>query len=463
MDKFSFSRYISSFEGRRGEADQDRDLKAFRDLCGRVRTAFYRDWDAGGNTEAALKIQKKAIIGCEREKTFFKTRILEIVSALGAGDTAFPPWYSDLADAVYHENWGLSGLAEWFSPRFSGSSSAKIVADRIYFMDGGRMRLMPQRIERSRLDQMIRAFLLLSPRERMDRSYYEAYLLDGTRVTIYTEPMAKAEQPCIVLRRYLIPELSFEEQAARGTIPYAAIPLFRAMVQIGFNVVFIGAVRTAKTTFLATWQSCEDPALEGVMVETDPEIPLHRILPGAPVMQLIADGEDLKGISKNLLRSDADYFILAEARDGIALDTAVRLAAKGTKRMKMTFHSRRPDCFALEAATEIVKATGGDLELTMRLTAQSFDYIFHFTSPGADRSVKKLDSIYQMSCSPDGAPEYVPICRYDHEKECWTFTDHIGEDKLQYAKSSSLEGLDKMRQALAELSKAGPVRAGRGG
>ena len=462
MDKFSFSGYISSFERRR-EPAADKDLESFRSLCSRVRTAFHRDWDAGGNTEAALEIQKKAIIGCEREKTFFKTRILEIVSSMGADKTAFPPWYSDLADAVYHENWGLSGLAEWFSPRFEKSSSAKIVADRIYFMDGGRMRLMPQRVERSRLDQMIRAFLLLSLRERMDRSYYETYLLDGTRVTIYTEPMAKADQPCVVLRRYLIPELSFEEQALRGTIPYGAIPLFKAMVQIGFNVVFIGAVRTAKTTFLSTWQSCEDPSLEGVMVETDPEIPLHRILPGAPVMQLIADGEALKGISKNLLRSDADYFILAEARDGIALDTAVRLAAKGTKRMKMTFHSRRPESFALEAATEIVKATGGDLGLTMRLVAQSFDYIFHFTSPGPDRSVKKLESIYQISCRADGSAEYVPVCRYSHEKDCWTFTDHIGEDKLQYARISSLEGLKKMRTALAELSAMGPVPAGRGG
>lgn len=450
MDRFSFAGYLDSISRREREAGAD--LEPFYTLCGKVKTAFYRDWEAGGSTAAALEIQKKAIIGCEREKTFFKTRIMEIVSAMGAGETVFPPWYSELSDAVYHENWGLAGLAEWFGPEYAGSSSAKIVADRIYFMDKGRMRLMPQRMERSRLDQMIRAFLLLSPRERMDRSYYEAYLLDGTRVTIYTEPMAKADQPCIVLRRYLIPKLSFEEQAARGTIPKAAIPLFRAMVQIGFNVVFTGAVRTAKTTFLSTWQSCEDPTLEGVMVETDPEIPLHRILPDSPIMQLIADGEELKSISRNLLRSDADYFILAEARDGIALDTAVRLAAKGSRRMKMTFHSRRPESFALEAATEIVKATGGDLALTMRMVASAFDYIFHFVSPGADRSVKRLESICQMSCRPDGTPEFRTLCRYDYEKCCWHFSNCIGEDKLQYALSSSPAGLKAMRQALEELS-----------
>ena len=450
MDRFSFSGFISSFgEGHR--SGETPCMDGFRKLCEQVRTAFYRDWDSSGSA-SALEIQKKAIIGCENEKTFFKSRIMQIVDALGAGSTAFPPWYTELSDAVYHENWGLAGLAEWFSPDFGGSSSAKIIADRIFFMDHGRMRLMPQRIERDRLDQMIRAFLLLSPRERMDRSYYETYMLDGTRVTIYTEPMVKQGLPCIVLRRYLIPKLSFEEQAARGTIPQGAIPLFKAMVEIGFNVVFIGAVRTAKTTFLSTWQSCEDPLLEGVMVETDPEIPLHRILPDSPVMQLIADGDALRGISKNLLRSDADYFILAEARDGIALDTAVRLATKGTKRMKMTFHSRNPEHFAMEAAMEIVKSVGGDLGLTMTMVASSFDYIFHFVSPGMDRSVKKLESIYQMSCTENGDAEYKRICRFDYEKNCWRFTDHIGQDKLQYALSSSPEGLKRMACLLAELS-----------
>ncbi|MBR5926656.1 MAG: ATPase, partial [Firmicutes bacterium] len=122
----------------------------------------------------------------------------------------------------------------------------------------------------------------------------------------------------------------------------------------------------------------EDKNLEGVMVETDPEIPLHLLMPKSPVMQLIADGEELSVISKNLLRSDADYFIMAEARDGTALDTALRIASKGTKRMKLTFHSRNPYHFPLEAAMEIAGSTGGDIELIMKKLAANFDYLFHF-------------------------------------------------------------------------------------
>ena len=452
-DRFSFADLISC--GGRQKAPvkplETSSFKAFGKLCEDVKTAFYKEWENTESSTAALELQKKAIIGCEKEKSFFKKRIVDLAAGWGALDTAYPAWYSDLSDAVYHENWGLAGLAEWFGPRYQASSSAKIIGDRIYFMDGGRMRLMPQRIEKDRLDQMIRAFLLMTPSERMDKSYYELYLLDGTRVTIYTEPMAKSGQPAMVFRRYLIPSLSFEEQAARGTIPAAAIPLFKAMVKIGFNVVFMGAVRTAKTTFLSTWQSCEDPSLEGVMVETDPEIPLHEIMPGSPVLQLIADGQELSDIAKNLLRSDADYFIMAEARDGIALDTAVRLASKGTKRMKMTYHSRDPVRFPLEAAVEIVKSCGGDIPLTMKRVAASFDYLFHFVQL-ADKRSKRLAGIYQMALGEDGEIKTDRICTYSYESDSWVFRNAIGLQQLAYAKESDPAALRQMETVLKELS-----------
>lgn len=230
------------------------------------------------------------------------------------------------------------------------------------------------------------------------------------------------------------------------------------MVRLGFNVVFMGAVRTAKTTFLSTWQSYEDPTLEGVMVETDPEIPMQKLLPEAPIVQLIADGDRLKLISKNLLRSDADYFILAEARDGIALDTAVRLAAKGTKRMKLTFHSRQPQRFALEAATEIVKQTGGDLGLTMQMLASGFDYIFHFIQL-PDKRQKRLRSIHHMNLAEDGRIEVVPMCEYDVNGGCWRFYESIGPAQLQYGLESSAEDLALMKEQLRELA----LLSGQGG
>jgi pilus assembly protein CpaF len=296
-------------------------------------------------------------------------------------------------------------------------------------LDGGVMRLMPQRIGAERREQLIRALLLLNPEERMDKDHHEVYRLDGTRVTIFRDALTKDNMDVIVFRRYIIPNLTFDEQALRGTIPANAAPLFESMIRCGFNVVFCGSVRSAKTTFLSTWQRYEDPALEGVMVETDPEIPLHRLMPDAPIIQLIADGARLSAISKDLMRSDADYFILAEARDGVALDTAVRLARKGTRRMKMTFHTRDPKAFALDAAGEIVRSMGGGARETAIRVAGSFDDVFHFAALRRT-GAKKLTAIYEMGLSDDGSRVAMhEICRHDPVSDSWKWTYYVGADK----------------------------------
>jgi pilus assembly protein CpaF len=447
-----------------------------------MEQALTAEWEGESEgTGRALDMQKRAIIGYEKEVAHIKKRIRALLretglvakrgtvdadaapgTEVGAGCLSFeyPPWYTSAEDAIFHETWGLAGMSEWFGSRYAESSSAKIIGDRIYFLEAGAMRLMPQTIEADRREQLIRALLLLSPEERLDREFHEIYMLDGTRVTIFREGLAKKGLDVVIFRRYIVPAYTFEEQAARGTIPPEAIPLFKNMVGSGFNVVFCGSVRSAKTTFLSTWQSCEDPALEGVMVETDPEIPIHRLMPEAPVVQLLADGERLGKISKNLMRSDADYFILAEARDGIALDTAVRIAGKGTRRMKMTFHTRDPRSFASDAAVEIVRSLGGDIGDTALRVAGSFDYIFHFVNLRRG-NVKKLKGVYEIGIAREDAQGgadriYVhEICGYNRAKDRWKWTYRVSPDKRAIGEEENPEAFHAFEIGLKELFNRG--------
>jgi pilus assembly protein CpaF len=296
-------------------------------------------------------------------------------------------------------------------------------------LEKGKMILKPQTISKVRREQLVRAFLLLTPEERLDKEFHEVYMLDGTRITIFRGVMTKKDQDVIIFRRYTVPIYTFEEQANRGTIPKEAISLFKNMVDIGYNVAFTGAVRTAKSTFLSTWQSYESQDLEGVMVETDPEIPLHQMMKHAPIIQIIADNEKLKAISKNLLRSDADYFIMAEARDGIALDTVLKMAAKGTRRMKITFHSRDPVDFCYDVSSEIFKMLGGSPQEIQQKVAKSFDYIFHFIQL-ADKSQKRLKGIFELGIDPaSGHIKFTQICRYQIKEDSWQWQYFISPDK----------------------------------
>jgi len=453
MDLF----YLEDYLGEKEKTAPLRQKPDFLRLCSMIRDELLEEWESQSAEEfsSVTALQKRAIIGYSNEMSYFKQKVENLLAKYHAQKTKFPPWYEGLEDGVFHENWGLAGMAEWFSGKYRESSSAKIIGERIYFLKDGEMKQMPQTITPERKEQLLRAFLLLTPEERLDKEFHEVYLLDGTRITVFRGAMTKPGQDVIVFRRYIIPQLTFEEQAARGTIPENAIPLFRAMVGAGFNVVFLGQIRSAKTTFLSTWQRYEDPNLEGVLVETDPEIPMHKLMPSAPVIQLLADDDRLKRISKNLLRSDADYFIFAEARDGNALDTAVRLAGKGTRRMKMTFHCGEPEAFPFDAAFEIVRSVGGDLQLTARKVAGSFDYLFHFVQL-KNKEQKRLHGIYEMFYDREQDRISIQnICAYDHRGDQWHFQNRISPCKKALAAEEEEKWLVIMERELERLAMEG--------
>lgn len=429
MEKFYLEEHISRLAR---HIEIDKSGYSFEELCRSVSDAFQNDWDSSReNMHETLEIQKNAIIGYEREVSYFKSKIGEHIKRVNGDETEHPIWYETLEDAVYHENWGLAGIAQWFSEGYKESASAKVIGDRIYFLENGKMMLKNQKIGKERREQLVRAFLLLKPEERLDRDFHELYMLDGTRVTIFRGDMVKKDQDVIIFRRYIIPNYTFEEQSARGTIPTEAVSLFKAMVPLGFNIAVTGAVRTSKTTFLSTWQSLESKELEGVMVETDPEVPLHKMMPEAPIVQLLADNDKLKSITKNLMRSDADYIIMAEAREGVALDTVLKIASKGTRRVKMTFHSREPLDLPYDVAAEIVKSMGGDIHFTAQRVAASFDFVFHLIQL-ADKNSKRLKSIYEMSLNRKTQQiEMKKICGYDHENDSWKWLEVISPEKQE--------------------------------
>jgi pilus assembly protein CpaF len=178
-------------------------------------------------------------------------------------------------------------------------------------------------------------------------------------------------------------------------------------------------------------------------------------MPDAPIIQLIADREKLQNISKNLLRSDADYFILAEARDGVALDTAVRMARKGTRRMKLTFHTRDPLSFAHDVAVEIVRTMGGDIEETARRVAGGFDYVFHFVQL-KNKGKKRLRGIYEMGLDPESRRVVMTeICGYIHAKDRWRWRYHIGADKRVAGGEEDAEAFRRFDAALRGLAEGG--------
>ncbi len=82
------------------------------------------------------------------------------------------------------------------------------------------MVLKPQKISPSRREQLLRAFLLLTPKEDLNKDFSRDYMLDGTRITVFRGELAKKEQDVIIFRRVTsFLSIVFAEQVKRHTIP----------------------------------------------------------------------------------------------------------------------------------------------------------------------------------------------------------------------------------------------------
>lgn len=446
----------------KGQSTGEEGYQEFYQICSAVEAVFEADWkeaDEEGK-EKKLEREKRAIIGYEREQSYYKARIEDIVADRGWKEIAFPPWYGNLAEGIFHEVYGLAGLAPWVydsTADYQASSSAKLIGDRLYCLIGGKSRLQPQRISRPRREQLKRAFLLTAPRQRLEEGFHELYLYNGIRVTIFSGDRTKPGEDIMVFRKYILREFTFDRLAELGTIPTEGVELFPLMVKIGFNILIAGQVRSGKTTFLQVWQSYEDPSLEGLAIATDPETPWHRLMPDAPVMQLTVDGADLEHIGKSLLRGDNDYILLEEMRDAAAYRLALEITSTGTMRSKATIHDSSSVNIPYKMASKIKERYGGELPSIISQVFRNFNYVFEFYQLPENRAEKRLKGISEYRYDPIADQVSVhEICRYDPQKNIWRW-------KADLMPPSSLDGvgygkeLKKMEEMLKELELRNPI------
>lgn len=403
----------------------ERDYEDFYQICDMVAQAFEEDWRDADEIAKGRKLEreKRAIMGYERECRYYIERIGDILAELGYEDRVPPPWYRSLAEGVFHEVYGLAGLAPWAydeTEAYRFSSSAKLIGERLYCLIDGKSVLQPQRIPDKRREQLKRALLLATPRERLEEGFHEVYLHNGIRITIFSGERTKKGQDVMVFRKYVLRELTFEKLAQLGTIPKEAIPLFQTMIRIGFNILFAGQVRSGKTTFLQVWQRQEDPSLEGVAVATDPETPWHVLMPDAPLMQLVTDGEELEHISKSLLRGDNDYILLEEMRDATAYHLFLEITSMGTMRSKATIHDGSSINIPYKMATAVHERYGGNLESMISQIFRNINYVFVFCQRPQNRAQKRLAGIsaYRYDAAEDRVSVH-EICRYVPTSDTW--------------------------------------------
>jgi len=455
-EEFYIDSYLSSIKVNKAAGRKhlgEREL--FINLCRSVQSYFEDQWNkAEGQESKILERQTKALIGIPDHVNYFKDLIGKYLEDNVKTGMHYPKWYKSLVDGIFHEVWGLAGISAWMD--IPESSSAKIIGERIYYLIDGKMVLQEQKISAQRFGALKKALLLLTPEISQSSPNIEILMHSGERVTFYGGSLTKSGQDIMVFRKYVVFSYTLEEQARRKTIPKEAVNMLKSLAKVGFNILFCGAVRTAKTTMLTTFQLLEDPSLEGVLIESNVEIPLHELMPEAPIMQLVADGEELSGITKKLMRSDGDYIICGEARDGNMLNLLVEIANRGTRHCKSTIHLTDVFDLPYDIANMIVNKKGGSLDHTIIKVAKSFHYVFSFIQL-ADRSKKRLKGIYEIRYDYMSHRISIhEICRYELESDSWTFICDIGSDKEAIAREENYQAFLSYRKELKILAEKFP-------
>lgn len=460
--EFHIDEFIRAYDNQGMEVAVSSGSDGFEQVCETVKQALDNEFSVSDDKtrEAITKRKKNAIIGYRAEVTWYKDRINTILRDKGMMKAPFPEYYPDITEGIFAELYGLSGLAPWaydMTEEYAASSSAKIIGDRLYCLIDGESRLQPQRIPQKRREQLKSAFLMSTPAERREEGFHEVYLHNGIRITIYSGDRTKSGEDIMVFRKYVLKDLSFEKMAEYGTIPHEAVNIFKSMVRIGYNTLFAGQVRSGKTTFLQTWQSYEDPSLEGLAIATDPETPWHRIMPDAPIMQLVADGTQLEGITKSLLRGDNDYVLLEEMRDATAFNIALDITSTGTQRSKATIHDNNAVNIPYKMATKIRAKYGGDLKGIISQIFTNFNYVLEFYQLPENKARKKLRGIveYRYDITTDCVSAH-RICQYDAAKGLWKWKRDIGRDKYYLAIGHERE-FQYIYNALGILEERSPI------
>lgn len=462
MEKaFSLEEYLSkTLQIQEGEKADP--MERFLQICAAVEREFDKEWDETDDLAKNRKLEreKRAIMGFSEETSFYKEKIKEILREKKLEGSWYPPWYPNLSEGIFAEVYGLSGLAPWaydMEEKYRNSSSAKLIGDRLYCLIDGKSELQPQRISKRRREQLKRTLLLATPYERLEYGFHEVYLHNGIRITIYSGDRTKEGQDIMVFRKYILHERTFEQLAELKTIPKEAIPLFHKMIAIGFNVIFAGQVRSGKTTFMQVWQSYEDPSLEGLALATDPETPWHKIMPQAPIMQLVADGQRLSSITKSLLRGDNDYILLEEMRDAAAFHLALDITSTGTTRSKGTIHDNDGVNVPYKMAAKIRQVYGGDSRELIAQVYKNFDYVVELSQMPEDKSRKVMQGIWEYSY--DMKKDQVQarrICRYDFNRGRWLWNGSpCREKKEKYPQAH--KRIEEMNGILERLAAENPL------
>ncbi|MGN7299768.1 ATPase, T2SS/T4P/T4SS family [Ferdinandcohnia sp. SAFN-114] len=427
--------------------------KSFKQICQTVRNEL-NDIIVDGMFEAKndenelldnddkdnswLERQHRAVIGDESAMAYFITKIKEVLTNHNITTKEYPSFYDSLEEAIFHEVWGMSILHKW--DKIPNSEAAVIRGTELWIDVDGQFVKQNEAFENEEaVERIKRAFTMRVKDAVINEQTPELEIEreDGSRITMIQKPRSK--QNYVMFRRFIVKNMSLEEQANRGTILHEDIAFFRALSRVMCNTIFAGRVRSAKSTFMKTMLKERDPSYVAAVMEKHFELDLTKQFKERLIFEIQAKEGDLHHAMPRLLRMEHDYIVVGEIR---SLETEGYLQAceRGERGAVSTYHLTQIENVVPQITRHILdEFPNRNFENELERVARNIDIIVTM-SADRDRRRKRAIGVTEIIWDEEKRTHSTQdLVRYSPVTEKYYYSSNISKSLLTMMAEESIE------------------------
>lgn len=437
--------------------------KSFAKICKTIREELndmivdgVSEGNKDTNTETWLERQHRAVIGDKQAMSYFINSINGVLTKHNITSEEYPNFYDSLAEAIFHEIWGVSILHKW--DKMDQSEAAIIRGTELWLDIDGESVRQPESFENTEaVERIKRAFTLRlkdaviteqTPELEIERE-------DGSRITMIQKPRSKENY--IVFRRFVVKNMSLEEQANLGTILQDDIPFFRALARVMTNTIFAGRVRSAKSTFMKSMIRERKKSYIAAVMEKHFELNLSKEFKDRLIFEVQAKEGDLHHAMPRLLRMEHDYIVVGEIR---SLETEGYLQAceRGERGAYSTYHLTDVNNVVSQITRHILdEFPNRNFDNELARVAKNIDIIVTM-SADRDRRRKRVIGVTEIIWDEENRTHYTrDLIRFSDVTKKYYYSANLSNSLLYLMASESLDDTKILINHLKEKQRQSPM------
>lgn len=433
--------------------------KSFKNICTIIRNEL-RDLiddseEQSGNNEL-LERQHDAVIGKEDAMGYFIDKIEEVLRRQNITSNDFPTFYDSLAQAVFHEVWGLSILTKW--EKYPNSEACVIRGTQLWIDIEGQFVKQPEEFEdENQVERIKRAFTMRSENALINKQNPELEVEreTGDRITMIQNPRSRDNY--IMLRRFIIKNLSLYEQARLGTILEKDVPIFRALARTMPNTIIAGRVRSAKSTFMKSMIRERDPKYVIACMEKHFELHLKETMPDRLIFEVQAKEGDLHTAVPRLLRMEHDYIVVGEIRS-LEMEGFAQAMERGERGGLSTYHLTDVNNVVPQLARHLLdEFPNRTPDIEVERIARNLDIVITM-STDRDRRKKRVMSVTEIRWD-EKTRKYSTrdLIRYSKVTKKYYYSADITDRLYGLLLEEDAEEAQKLKELLKQREKESPM------